>query len=71
MAQQGEFLVALFNRGFNFLNDIFHAAAALTPAHIGHDAVGAEIIAAIHNGNPSRKGALTHAMAFKFTLVDS
>lgn len=35
-------------------------AASFPAPHIGHNAVGAEIIAAIHDGNPSGKAALAH-----------
>ena len=71
LAQQSELLVAFLNCSLNLGNNIIDATAALASAYIRHDAVGAEIIAAIHNRNPGSKRALTYHMAFKLTLVNS
>ena len=71
LAQQSKFLVAIFNRCLNLGNNIIDAAAALASAYIRHDAVGAEIIAAIHNWNPGSKRALAYHMTFKLALMNS
>ena len=60
LSQQSKFLVAIFNCYLNLGNNIIDAAAALASAYIRHDAVGTEIIAAIHNRNPGSKRALAY-----------
>ena len=52
LAQQGDLLVARGDQPAALLQHVLRAAAALTAAHVGHDAVGAEIVAAVHHGHP-------------------
>ena len=52
LAQQGDILVALGHQFFQFGNDHVGMTAALSAAHVGNDTVGAEIVAAVHNGQP-------------------
>ena len=52
LAQKGNILIPLGNKLARFLDHVFRAAAALPPAHIRDDAVGAEIVAAGHDGQP-------------------
>ena len=49
LAQQHDFLNAAVGQRLGLLDNFVHIAAALPPAHIGHDAIGAVIIAAVHN----------------------
>ena len=59
LAQQGDFFIALFHQGFELCQNIRRGAAALAPAHIGHNAVGAEIIAPVHDGQPGAEAGIT------------
>ena len=52
LTQQGDLLIALRHQLLKLRQNGGGFAAALPPAHIGHDAVGAEVIAAVHNGQP-------------------
>ena len=52
LPQQGDLLIALRHQLLKLRQNGGGFAAALPPAHIGYDAVGAEIIAAVHNGQP-------------------
>ena len=54
LSQQHDFLHAAYAQLLRFPEDIVHPAAALPPADIGHDAVGAEVVAAVHNGDVRR-----------------
>ena len=71
LAQQSKFLVAILHRCLNLGNNIIDATAALATAYIRHDTIGTEIVAAIHNRNPSSKRALAYHMPFKLALVNS
>ena len=51
LAQQHDFLYAGLPELLRFPEDILHAAGALPAPHIGHDAVGTEIVAAVHDGD--------------------
>ena len=66
LAQQGEFPVPLVHGFADFLTDGFGAAAPLPAPDIGDDAVGAEIVASVHNGHPGRIAALPDEMALEF-----
>ena len=59
LAEQRNVLVALGNQLPCLGDNILGSAAALTPAHIRHDAVGAEVVAAVHNGQPRLDLAVT------------
>ena len=52
LPKQRNILVALCHQLANLGNDLLLISAALSAAHIGHDAIGAEIVAAVHNGHP-------------------
>ena len=71
LSQQSKFFITILHRCLNLGNNIIDATAALASAYIRHDAVGAEIIAAIHNRNPGSKRALAYHMTFKLTLMNS
>ena len=70
LSQQRKFLIAVLYSSLNLAHDILYTAATLTATHVRHDAVGAEVIAAVHNGNPRSKRALAYHMAFKLALVN-
>ena len=59
LAQQGDFFIALLYQRFELCQNIRRGAAALAPAHIGHNAVGAEIIAPVHDGQPGAEAGIT------------
>ena len=52
LAQQGDLFVTRLHQLAALRQNVLGAAAALSAAHIGHDAVGAEIVAAVHDGQP-------------------
>ena len=52
LSQQGHFPIPLRLELAQLLQDIFHGAAAFFSSGIWHDAVGAELIAAIHDVDP-------------------
>ena len=52
LAQKGDFLAAVLNEFPAFCQNAFAFAAPLPAPDIGHDAVGAEIVAAVHDGHP-------------------
>ena len=52
LAKQGDLFVPRCDQLAQLLFDLLRAAAALAAAHIGDDTVGAEVVAAIHNGQP-------------------
>ncbi len=58
LAQQGDLLVARFHKAPELGQDIAGLAALFAAADIGHDAVGAEVVAAVHNGQPGAELAL-------------
>ena len=49
LPDQHDFLYAGFYQLVGLAHDIVRSTGTLTPAHIGHDAVGAEIVAAVHH----------------------
>ena len=52
LSQQGDVLCPVGNEHFRFGENILHPAAPLSTSDIGDDAVGAEIVAAVHDGQP-------------------
>ena len=60
LPKQRDLTEALFCKGANLCNDIFGGARPFSSAHIWHDAIGTEIIAAIGDRNKSRKAAAAH-----------
>lgn len=66
LSQEGEFTVAQFHRLPDLFTDGLGAAAPFPSPDIGHDTVGAEVVAAIHDGHPGRIAALPYEMALKF-----
>ena len=51
LPKQHDFLHAALQKALGLAQDVVRAAGALAPAHIGHDAVGAEVVAAVHDGD--------------------
>ena len=58
LTQQGDLLIARFHKAAELGKDIAGLAALLAAADVGHDAVGAEVIAAVHDGQPCAELAL-------------
>ena len=58
LAQQGDLLVAGLHQTAELGQDIPGLAALLAAADVGHDAVGAEVVAAVHDGQPGAELAL-------------
>ena len=52
LPQQRDFFVAFGHQIAELRQNGVRLAAALAPAHIGHDAVGTEVIAPVHDGQP-------------------
>ena len=75
LPQQGDFFIAISHCLLYFPDNIFRQTAALPPPHIWHDAIGAEIIAAVHDWHPGRQSApaehrsLTLVWQFRFRQV--
>ena len=61
LPQQGDFLVAACLEVGHLAQDALHVAAALAATGIGHDAVGAEVIAPAHDGHEARNVVAAHA----------
>ena len=59
LSQQSNLFIARRNQFTSFFENNLRVATALTATDVGHDAVGAEIIATIHNGQPSFETAVT------------
>ena len=57
LAEQRDFLIAVLHGLLDLADDVLGQAAALTAAHIRHDAVSAEVVAAVHDWHPSREAA--------------
>ena len=53
LTQQGDLLIARFHKAAELRKDIAGLAALLAAADVGHDAVGTEVVAAVHDGQPS------------------
>ena len=60
LAEEGDLLVALGDQAAAFLDDLLRLAAALAAADVGHDAVRAEVVAAVHDAHPRAHAALAH-----------
>ena len=58
LTQQGDLFVACFHKAAELGQDVAGLAALFAAAHIGHDAVCAEVVAAIHDGQPGAELAL-------------
>ena len=56
LPKQHDFLHAALQKALGLAQDVVRAAGALAPAHIGHDAVGAEVVAAVHDGDIGMPG---------------
>ena len=52
LPQQGDVLIALIHQLPGLSEDVLRQAGALPAPHIGHNAVGAEVVAAVHDGKP-------------------
>ena len=52
LPQQGDLLVTGLHQAAELGQDRVGFTAALPPADVGHDAVGAEVVAAVHDGQP-------------------
>jgi len=66
LAQKGEFPVALVHGLLDFFTDGIGAPAPFPAPDIGDDAVGAEIVAAVHDGYPGGIAAFPDEMPLKF-----
>ena len=60
LPQKGNLLGTVFNQLAALLQNALRLTAALPPPDIGHDAVGAEIVAAVHNGYPCLEAGVPH-----------
>ncbi len=61
LAQQGDVLHSLLLQTLNLLEDVGNWAWSLPAAHEGHDAVGAHVVAAPHDGEVCQRGVLVLA----------
>ena len=59
LSQQCDLLIACLHKTAELGKDITGLAALFAAAHIRHDAVGAEVVAAVHDGQPCAELALT------------
>ena len=55
LSEQRHLGIALRDRTAHLRHDLLRRTAALTSAHIGYDAVGTVVVAAIHDGHPRRE----------------
>ena len=60
LAQQSDVLVTGGNQFPDLLQNALGITAALPAPDIGYDAVGAEVVAAVHDGHPRPGAALPH-----------
>ena len=58
LPQQGDLLEAVGHQLPHLVDDPLRVAAAFPAADVGHDAVGAEVVAAVHDGHPRAGAAL-------------
>ena len=58
LAQQGDLLVTGLHKTPELGQDVARLAALFAAADVGHDAVGAEVVAAVHDGQPGAELAL-------------
>ena len=52
LSQQNYLFITFVDKSLEFVRDRGHSAAAFSSAHIRHDAISAEIIAAVHDIQP-------------------
>ena len=67
LSEQGDILIALFDHLLRLRDDDLGLSAALSAAHIRHDAVGAEVVTAVHDRQPALEFAVA---AGRDALVD-
>ena len=60
LAQQGDVPVPLGHQAADFVQDDLRLPGALPPTDVGHDAVGAEVVAAVHDAHPRLHPLLAH-----------
>ena len=60
LAEQGYFLHPARGKLAHFFEYHFGAAASLSSAYVRHDAVGTEVVAAVHNAHPCAEAAFAH-----------
>ena len=60
LTQQRDLAVARLDQLAALGDDLLRVAAALASAHIGHDAVRAEVVAPVHDRHPRAHAALAH-----------
>ncbi|KAF5032471.1 hypothetical protein DSECCO2_616900 [anaerobic digester metagenome] len=58
MAEECDFFDAVFDEVLRFLQKVCHFPAFFPAAHVRHDAVGAKIVAAVHDGDISAESFL-------------
>ena len=58
LAQEGDVFIALLYQAPHLVQDVLRCAGALPAPDIGHDAIGAEVVAAIHDGHPGLDAVL-------------
>ena len=58
LAQEGDLLIALLDKLPELCQNCGGLAAALPPADVGHDAVGAEVVAPVHDGQPRAEAGI-------------
>lgn len=59
LAEQRDFLIAVLHGFLDLAHDVLRQTAALAAAHVRHDAVRAEVVAAVHDRHPGREAART------------
>ena len=59
LTEQGNLTAAGCHKVFYFFQNTFGTAASFSTAYVRHDAVGAEIVAAVHDAHPSAERAFT------------
>ena len=73
LPEQRDILISLFHKILDLGHHLVHLATALSAAHVGHDAIGAEIVTAVHDGHPGAVIALAadrHALGHRvFSLL--
>ena len=60
LPQQGDVMIALLRQLAHLGQDVLRPAGALPSPNIGHDAVGTEVVAPIHDGHPRLDLVLPH-----------
>ena len=59
LPEQGDVLIARFHKLSRLAQHVLRPAGALPSAHVGHDAVGAEVVAAVHDRQPGLHAAVS------------